>query len=142
MPSRSNDILAVQGFFWQQLRSEGWKEISNTGSSATFRDGRRVITIANQGDDSLSWCAFASVPDEGPVDPLLGYTGPKALPLGAFEITGSPAACDALANVIDKAGSFAQEPFCTGPMADVHARLFRESVRRIDEFIVSGETIN
>lgn len=142
MSSKTDAILEVQGFFWRQLRAGGWKEIANTGTSATFQDGRRVITVRNQGDDSLYWNAFPSVDSPGKNDPLLGYIGPQPTPVGTFEITGTAAACDARANVLDKQENFTQEPFCNGPMADVYARLLPESVRRIDEFITGGESIN
>jgi hypothetical protein len=136
-------ILEVQGFFWKQLRADGWTEISNTGTSATFQDGRRVITVGNQGDDSLYWTADPSVPDADNVDPILGYTGSsEPVSVGVFDITGSAAACKVLSNVRDKEGNFAPEIFCNGPMADVYARLLDESVRRIDDFIAGGESIN
>jgi transposase InsO family protein len=143
MASSTDNILEMQGFFWKELRAAVWKEISNTGTSATFQDGRRVITVGNQGDDSLYWTAYPSVSDAHKVDPILGYMGSsEPVPVGAFDITGAAAMCAVLSNVLDKEGNFAPEPFCNGPMADVYARLLAESVRRIDEFIAGGESIN
>jgi hypothetical protein len=62
--------------------------------------------------------------------------------LDQFPTGANTIACKVLSNVLDKDGNFAPEPFCDGPMADVYTRLFAESVRRIDDFIAGGESIN
>lgn len=142
MSSRTDEILEVQAFFWKQLCAAGWKDISKIGSSATFQDGRRVITVGNQGDDSLYWNAFPSVTSLGKQDPLVGYVGPDPIPVGTFEITGSAAHCEARANIVDKNGNLTQESFFEGTMAAVYKRLFDESITRIEGFIAAGETVN
>jgi hypothetical protein len=142
MTGRETDaILQVQGFFWRQLQARGWKPTHNALSSAGFRDGRRVVVVGNQGDASLYWIASPSVKDE-PVDPILGYTGPEPVRVATFDVKGSPGECRVVMNVITRDERFAEEPLFTGPMEQAFERMFDESVRRIDDFIAGGETIN
>jgi hypothetical protein len=144
MRSRETDeILQVQGFFWKQLRARGWKEINNTLVSAIFRDGRRVIVVGNQPDDSLHWIASPSIEPDQFTDPLLGYTGAREpTRVAVFDIKGAPGRCRVVMNVLDKIQQFSQESFFSGPMEEAFDRLLEESVQRIDDFIAGGETIN
>jgi hypothetical protein len=142
MTRETDEILQVQGFFWKQLRARGWKPIHDALSSAIFRDGRRVVVVGNQGDDSLYWTASPSVKDGQPVDPIIGYMGPEPVHVATFDIKGSPSQCRVVMNVITRGGQFAEEQFFTGPMEQAFERMFDESVRRIDDFIAGGETTN
>jgi hypothetical protein len=142
MTRETDEILQVQDFFWRQLQARGWKPTHNALSSAGFREGRRVVAVGNQGDDSLYWTASPSVKNEQPADPFLGYTGPEPVPVATFNVKGSPGECRVVMNVITRDEKFAEEQFFTGPMEQAFERMFDESVRRIDDFIASGETIN